>query len=153
MVSFDSANGPSATVRPFLPETIFPSFCNGWPPAHFPSCFNRSNQSYQSVTTFWRCSGERLLSQLVPRNSSRYSDFSVDVLMLDGWMMVFVSIQHYDERAVPVRTAFVMVAGVPPSGRRLDQLFLDTLEDRTFLEHGPDLDRDAVVQRRVRFRD
>src|ERR1043165_10290626 len=74
MASFDSANGPSATLRPFFPETSLPLFFKGWPPEQRPSCFSRSNQAYQSVTPFWICSGERPLSQFVPRNSSMYSD-------------------------------------------------------------------------------
>src|SRR6266567_9408320 len=73
MASLDSANGPSATVRPFRAETILPSRSSGWPALHFPSCVNRSNQAYHWVTIFWTSSGERSLSQCVPRNRSMYS--------------------------------------------------------------------------------
>ena len=52
IASFDSVKGPSATARPCLPETTFPSSSKGWPPRHFPSCFNRSNHAIQSETTF-----------------------------------------------------------------------------------------------------
>jgi hypothetical protein len=48
----DSAKGPSATVRPFLPETTLPSFCNGWPESALPSCVSRWNHAAQSATTF-----------------------------------------------------------------------------------------------------
>src|SRR5437016_9006491 len=73
MASLDSANGPSATVRPFLLETILPSRSSGWPALHFPSCVSRSNQAYHWPTIFWISSGERPLSQCVPRNKSMYS--------------------------------------------------------------------------------
>src|SRR5213596_2041907 len=73
MASLDSAKGPSATVRPFRPETILPSRSSGWPALHFPSCVSRSNQAYHWPTIFWISSWERPLSLCVPRNRSMNS--------------------------------------------------------------------------------
>src|SRR5262245_35549326 len=75
MASLDSAKGPSATVRPFLPDTILPSCSRGWPALTFPCWVNRSNQAMNWPVTFWISSGERPLSQCVPRNNSMYSVF------------------------------------------------------------------------------
>src|ERR1051325_517234 len=72
MVSFDSANGPSETTRPFLPETIFPSRSSGLPAIAVPSSFNQLNQVIHWSKTCCICSGERPLYQSVPRKISMY---------------------------------------------------------------------------------
>src|SRR6266568_2942958 len=77
MASLDSANGPSATTRPFLPETTLPSRSSGFPAMAFPCAVNRSNQPFHWLTTFCVSSGDRPLCQSLPRNSSMYSDFVV----------------------------------------------------------------------------
>src|SRR5688572_23393383 len=89
MASLDSANGPSATVRPFLPDTTLPSCSSGWPALAFPSCISRSNQPMNWLVTFWISSGESPLSQCVPRKISRYSDLLFSVLII--WFSVLGS--------------------------------------------------------------
>src|SRR6266446_1627403 len=104
MASLDSAKGPSVTVRPFLPETILPSRPSGWLILTFPCWVNRSNQPVHWLMTCWISSGERLLSQCVPRNSNRYADGVVCVFISALLMMVCVSLQLYDERESAPRT-------------------------------------------------
>src|SRR6267378_6843679 len=72
MASLDSANGPSATTRPFFPETILPSFSRGFPALALPCPANRSNQLFHWPAICCISSGERPLCQSVPRNISRY---------------------------------------------------------------------------------
>src|SRR6266576_1857167 len=73
MASLDSANGPSATDRPFLPVTILPCGSSGCPPLSLPCWDNRSNQFFHWFITFSISSGDRPRCQSVPRNSNRYS--------------------------------------------------------------------------------
>src|SRR6266436_5520665 len=108
MASLDSAKGPSVTVRPFLPETILPSRLSGWLILTFPCWVNRSNQVVHWPMIFWISSGERSLSQCVPRNNNRYSDVVV-VLISALFMLVCVAVQFYDERESAPRTTCVMV--------------------------------------------
>src|SRR5580765_4774143 len=89
MASLDSANGPSATVRPFRPETILPSRSSGWPALHFPSCVSFSNQAYHWVTIPSISSGERSLSQCVPRNRSMYP--FCDCVFIVVFLLLFFS--------------------------------------------------------------
>src|SRR6185369_12610227 len=73
MASFDSANGPSATTRPFFPETTLPSFTKGFPPLTFPWVVSSSNQLLNRTSTSWISCGESPWCQSVPRNINRYS--------------------------------------------------------------------------------
>src|ERR1700693_707691 len=82
MASFDSAKGPSATVWPFFQVTILPSSTSGCADLIFPCWVNRSNQTVHWLITFCNSSGDRLLSQCVPRNNSMYSDIVVCVFIL-----------------------------------------------------------------------
>src|SRR6266545_3925255 len=96
MASLDSAKGPSVTVRPFLPETILPSRPSGWLALPFPCWVNRSNQVVHWPMILWISSGERPLFQCVPRNSNRYSDVVVCVLISVFLVMVCVSVHGSD---------------------------------------------------------
>src|SRR6266581_5995949 len=80
MTSLDSANGPSATTRPSLPETMAPSRTSGCPALILPCAVNWSNHALHWLMTVWSSSGERPLYQSSPRNSSKYS-FCVCVLI------------------------------------------------------------------------
>src|ERR1700735_2842510 len=82
MASLDSANGPSATVWPFFHPTILPSSINGWADLTFPCPPSRSNQALHWPITFCSSSGERLVSQCVPRNNSIYADVVDSIFIL-----------------------------------------------------------------------
>src|SRR6266478_8639164 len=88
MASLDSANGPSATTRPFLPETTLPSRSSGFPAMAFPCAVNRSNQLFHLLTTFCVSSGDSPLCQSLPRNSSMYSEFVVCAFIIFFLLMV-----------------------------------------------------------------
>src|SRR6266567_7499909 len=108
MASLDSANGPSATTRPFLPETTLPSRSSGFPAMAFPCAVNRSNQPFHWLTTFCVSSGDRPLCQSLPRNSSMYSDFVVCAFIIFFLLMVdcfrSVNITTNDPRHLGHRT-------------------------------------------------
>src|SRR5258706_8650974 len=105
MASLDSANGPSATIRPFLPETILPSGTRGCAPLSLPCAVNRSNQALKSPIAFWSSSGERLLYQALPRKRSRYSFcFGVFIVFLMLMFYCFRTVQYYDEGEGTLRT-------------------------------------------------
>src|SRR5689334_21899517 len=72
MVSFDSANGPSETTRPFLPDTILPAGSSGLPAVALPCSVNRLNQAIQWSATCCISSGERPLYQSELRKISMY---------------------------------------------------------------------------------
>src|SRR5208282_6327635 len=87
MASLDSANGPSATTRPFLPETILPSRSSGFPATALPCSISLLNQAIQRSETCCISSGERPLCQSVPRKISMYP-FFVSVLIILFWLLV-----------------------------------------------------------------
>src|SRR5438094_8028640 len=82
MASLDSAKGPSATANSLFFETILPSLANGWADLIFSSLTNLSYQAIHLLITFWICSGDRFLSQRVPRNNSIYCDVAACVFMV-----------------------------------------------------------------------
>src|SRR5579859_1478783 len=97
MASLDSAKGPSEIVRPFLPETTFPSPSSGLPPMTLPSSDRRLNQAIHWLATFCISSGDRFLDQSVPRKRNRYS-FLFCVFIFFLWLMVHILFfQCYDE--------------------------------------------------------
>src|SRR5207249_6812921 len=51
LASLDSANGPSATERPFFCDTLLPSGKRGLPALALPSAVKRSSQAYICFTT------------------------------------------------------------------------------------------------------
>src|SRR6266404_9237262 len=122
MASLDSANGPSDTTRPFLPETTFPSLSRGLPAMALPWSVSRLNQAIHWSETFCISSGERPLCQSVPRNNSMYPfcDCAL-IFFLSLFLLVNVlSVQCYDERACVVRTIILIIlrSGLFPKGRK-----------------------------------
>src|SRR5260370_40305683 len=87
MASLDSENGPSATTRPFFPETILPSFSSGFPATALPWAVSRSNQAIHWPEIFCISSGDRPLYQSLPRNNSKYSD---------GFVCAFIFFLSFD---------------------------------------------------------
>src|SRR6266540_2203891 len=114
MASLDSANGPSDTVRPVRLETILPSRSSGWPALHFPCRVSRSNQAYHWPTIFWISSGERSLSQCVPRNRSMYP-FCVSVFIV-AFPFAVLPVQRYNKQTGGFRT-FILRLDSFPKGR------------------------------------
>src|SRR5271170_8391093 len=98
MASLDSAKGPSATVCPFFQVTILPSSASGWADLIFPRATSRSYQALHWLITFCSSSGDRFLSQCVPRNNSRYSDVVFSVLIWSFWLWFLLRFDLYDER-------------------------------------------------------
>src|SRR5580700_1667123 len=72
MASLDSANGPSVTVRPFLPETTLPEGCSGFPPTALPCSVSRLNQAIHCSNTCCISSGDSPWHQSVPRKISMW---------------------------------------------------------------------------------
>jgi hypothetical protein len=77
-------------IPPALPSTSFsrPSRTRPRP------WLNRSNQAFDCLMTFWISSGERPLSQCVPRPSNRYSEVLVWVFMSAFLVMVYSMIRR-----------------------------------------------------------
>src|ERR1700733_537661 len=89
MASLDSAKGPSATIRPCLPETILPCAARGWPALAMPCSFNFLNQAVHWPTTSCISSSERPLCQSVPRNNNMYCVSVCVSLFIISFVLLF----------------------------------------------------------------
>src|SRR5262249_25391894 len=112
----DSANGPSATERPFFCETILPSGKRGLPAVALPSAVKRSNHPYICFTTSCISSGERPLCQSVPRNNNIYSEFVVLLMII----LLMIS-----------RLTFALLSQRTNARRRTSSHFLFLLREHT----------------------